>query len=236
MEKFGHFLPHICDLAGMNDIKLKSEYLNILQTRFLEVIQSQVPKDHFEMWFDGKVSIEDIKENNQVFLGTDDKLNAEWLKLRYSKLLENILTTITDGHTDFELSFVVRNGIEANTGKTIESKEYEKCSKELSFEELFKLAFGKKELERQKGLLLMRIKKSDYASGEINLIECPICDCEDVPNVDLERKLDLNNSRLKSITIRGGRCSNCSEEFYKQEDIDAIAKIKELLEGLFPST
>ncbi|CAM3060874.1 DnaA N-terminal domain-containing protein [Paenibacillus sediminis] len=228
-----------------------SEYLSKLQTKLLEAIRSQIPKEHFNWWFDEKLSIEDISEDNRITFGADSELSAAWLQLRYSDMLKKTLRSITNENVDFELSFVVR---EAIADIIVEKKdtafdflfedknneyneEYKEHIEEKCFEELFEMAFGKKELERQRELLQKRLLKPDYAEGEINLIECPICGCEDVENVEIERELESNNRRIKSLKIRGGRCSNsnCSEEFYNMDDMDAIRKIEKLLNELFPN-
>lgn len=73
------------------------------------------------------------------------------MQLRYSDLLTKTIKLITNA--DFELSFVTRQEISPNP---LEGR---------SFEELFEMAFGKKELERQKELLQKRMLKPDYAEG-----------------------------------------------------------------------
>lgn len=243
-------LPKLWAKARANEVELKSEYLSKLQAKLLESIGEQIPNDHFNWWFNEKLSIEDISDDNRVTIGADSELNAAWLQLRYSDMLKKTLRSITNENVDFELSFVVR---EDNSDKIVKKKdtafdflfedknnEYDEEYKEhiegKSFEELFVMAFGKKELERQKELLQKRMLKQDYAEGEINLIECPMCGCDDVPNVDIDKILESNNKLVKSIKIRGGRCSKCLEEFYNMDDMKTIRKIEKLLDELFPNS
>ena len=54
-ENFESILPRLWDKAMENELKLKSEYLSKLQSKLLEVIRSQIPKDHFDWWFHGKL-------------------------------------------------------------------------------------------------------------------------------------------------------------------------------------
>lgn len=194
---------------------LKSENLSKLRANLLEEVRPYIPEDHFEWWFDGRIRIEGISEENQIVISSDTELNTVWLQLRYSDLLKKIIKSIINA--DFELSFITRQEI---SPKSLEGR---------SFEELFVMAFGKKELERHKELLQKRMLKPDYSEGEINLIECPLCYCSEIPNIDTNVNLETNNKRIKSLKIRGARCSNCSEEFYNRDDMDAIRKIEKLL-------
>ncbi|CAG7648163.1 hypothetical protein ACFQI7_12990 [Paenibacillus allorhizosphaerae] len=220
-ENFERILPKLWDKARANEVELKSEYLSQLQSKLLKAIRSRIPKDELGWWLDGKIRIEDINEDNQIIISSDSVLNTAWLQLRYD-LLKKTIKFITNA--DFELSFVTRQEISPNP---LEGKSYE---------ELFEIAFGKKELERQKMLHEKRMLKPDYAKGELNISECVMCGCVEVPNVDIDIELKSKNKRFKSIKTRGGKCGNCSEEYYDMKDMDAIEKIEKLLDELFPET
>lgn len=115
-------------------------------------------------------------------------------------------------------------------------KEYKDYIDVKTEEELFELAFGREELERQKALRQKRMLKADYGVSELNVLECVMCGSDDVPNVDLDIDLKSRNERLISIKIRGGKCSLCGEEYYNSTDTDVVRKIEVLLEKLFPNT
>ncbi|SCW57383.1 YgiT-type zinc finger domain-containing protein [Paenibacillus tianmuensis] len=99
-----------------------------------------------------------------------------------------------------------------------------------SLEELWELLLGKDGLEVQKAKYEARKLKPDYREGELNLYECPMCGSDDVPNVDIDFDLNMNNDRIKSIKMRGGKCSRCGETFYDSKVTDLIRKIKKLLD------
>lgn len=102
-------------------------------------------------------------------------------------------------------------------------------SNDKSFDELFELAFGRKELERQKELLQKRMLKPDYADGLLNVSECVMCGSTEVPNKQLS--IPVNVNRVVSVNIFGAKCSNpnCLEEYYNSEDTEVIRKFKELI-------
>ena len=165
--------------------------------------------------------IEEISKSNQIIFGADTELTAAWLQLRYSDMLKKMLKSIVKDNVDFELSFVVREDNEPNP---LEGK---------SSEEIWELLYGKEDLEEQKELYQKRKLKADYGESEANLVECPICGCNDVPNVDLDVNLKSRCKRILSIKIRGVKCSQCGEEYYDSIDIEIIRKITKLLDELF---
>ncbi|MCR8659311.1 YgiT-type zinc finger protein [Paenibacillus endoradicis] len=103
-----------------------------------------------------------------------------------------------------------------------------------TLEELWAMVYGEKELEERKVLRQRRMLKSDYGEGESNLISCPSCDSDDVPNADIDFPLATRNNKIRSIKIRGAKCSSCGEEYINGREVRAIEKVLELFEELFP--
>ncbi|HWO95346.1 MAG TPA: hypothetical protein VNM45_03190 [Bacillus sp. (in: firmicutes)] len=82
-----------------------------------------------------------------------------------------------------------------------------------SIGELWELLLGKEGLER-KAKYEARKLKPDYGEDELNIYECPMCGSDDVPNVDLDVDLKSKNDRIKSIKVRGSKCSGCGERHF----------------------
>lgn len=99
-----------------------------------------------------------------------------------------------------------------------------------SLEELWELLLGKEGLKERKAKYEARKLKPDYGEDELNLYCCPICGCEDVPNVDIDVDLKSNNDKVKSIKVRGGKCLGCGETFYDSKTTDLMLKICKLID------
>lgn len=97
-----------------------------------------------------------------------------------------------------------------------------------SLEELWELLLGKMTLDEQRAKNEARKLKPDYREDAINLYECPICGCDNVPNVELDVALKSNNKRLLSVRVNGAQCNNpsCLESFYDGVDLKAIEDIE----------
>ncbi|WFB58697.1 YgiT-type zinc finger protein [Paenibacillus sp. BR1-192] len=101
-----------------------------------------------------------------------------------------------------------------------------------SIEELWELLLGKEGLEERKAKYDARKLKPDYGEDELNLYECPMCGSDDVPNVNIDVDLKSKNDRIKSIKVRGGKCSGCGETFYDSKVTDLILKISKLIDDI----
>jgi uncharacterized OB-fold protein len=71
-------------------------------------------------------------------------------------------------------------------------------------------------------------------SSKLNITQCVMCGSLDVPNVELDLALESNNKRIKSVKILGAKCSQCAEEYYRLEDLEAIRVINKALNELSP--
>ncbi|MDT3429035.1 hypothetical protein J2Z22_004631 [Paenibacillus forsythiae] len=95
--------------------------------------------------------------------------------------------------------------------------------------ELWEQLIGEEELEQQR--LKLEERKPGFKEDALNILECPMCGCDDVPNVELDIPLETSNKRLLSIRLLGGQCTNpsCSETFFHADDLKRIEEIKCLL-------
>ncbi|MBE1446092.1 YgiT-type zinc finger protein [Paenibacillus sp. OAS669] len=102
---------------------------------------------------------------------------------------------------------------------------------EKSLEEMFELALGKDELERQKTLHQKRMLKPDYSKSDLNISECVFCGSEDVPNVQINIEMHPNNNNIISfnVKVRAAKCLKCGEEYYDSETTELLRKIEQLL-------
>ncbi|SMG52204.1 hypothetical protein [Paenibacillus aquistagni] len=99
-----------------------------------------------------------------------------------------------------------------------------------SLQELWELLLGKEGLEERKAKYEARKLKPDYREDAMNILECPMCGCDDVPNVDIDFDLNMNNDKIKSIKVRGAKCSGCGETFYDSKTTNLILKISKLVD------
>ncbi|MBB3154489.1 hypothetical protein FHS16_004571 [Paenibacillus endophyticus] len=218
-EKFERMLPQIWERARRNNEASKTEYMKQLHTKLLDDSRNQFPTSVFNTYLKG-LSIVDISSDESIVFGTNSNLKKERLESEYLSLLKTSLKNIT--HVNYEISFVVND---FDIPDSLEGK---------STDELYELAFGKEELARQKELKRNRLIQPDYDESLLNIVECVLCACDDVPNVSLSIPLKSKNVRIVSVTIKGARCSKCGESYYSMQDIDAIHKIEQLLEELYP--
>ncbi|WP_152394756.1 hypothetical protein [Paenibacillus guangzhouensis] len=98
-----------------------------------------------------------------------------------------------------------------------------------SLEELWELLLGKEDLEERKAKYEARKLKPDYREDAMNILECPMCGCDDVPNELLT--IPVNMKGIVSVNVLGAKCSNpeCLEEYYNSEDTEVIRQLKELI-------
>ncbi|KKC46953.1 hypothetical protein VE23_07075 [Paenibacillus sp. D9] len=97
-----------------------------------------------------------------------------------------------------------------------------------SLEELWELLLGKDELIQEKAKYEARKLKPDYQEGAPNLLECVMCGCDEVKNVELDVPLKSNKVLLSVRVKYGAQCSNpnCLEKYYDSNALDAIKNIE----------
>lgn len=55
--------------------------------------------------------------------------------------------------------------------------------------------------------------------------ECVMCGCTDVPSQPLT--ISVNIKGIVEVKVNGAKCTNCGEEYYDSDDIEAIRQMKE---------
>lgn len=207
LNKFEQELPRIWEQARTNEEKLKKKYIANLQLKLHLEIKERLSNPSYSSWIAG-LRIGDIIDDSKIVLVTNSSHKRDWLETRYTQLIKTALEAITN--INYEIDFVVFD----NEGKNLD--------------ELFKSAFGEQELERQKELHRQRTLKPDFKEGQLNIIECVMCGCEDVTNVELDIPLKSNKKRLLSIRVNGAQCTNpdCLEQYYDSYTLDAIKDIE----------
>ncbi|MEK4476294.1 hypothetical protein NSQ91_23920 [Paenibacillus sp. FSL R7-0048] len=221
LENFESILSQLWQKSRENDETLKIEYMNTLHTKLLGVIRNQLTIPAFYTYFTG-FSIEDISSDVSIIFGTNTTLKKEILESEYLSLLKTVLTSITGVY--YKISIVVndKNVVpESLEGKTLE--------------ELWVMAYGEGDLEERKVLHQKRKLKSDYGEGEINLTDCPMCGCNEVPNTDISIELKLGGTLLFNVsTCRGAKCAKCNEMYFNTLTSDSILKLAKVFDELFP--
>ncbi|KTD83581.1 hypothetical protein [Paenibacillus etheri] len=218
--KFETILPQLWQKSREDDEALKIEYMKTLHTKLLNVIRNQLAIPDFYNYFTG-FSIEDFSSDVSIVFGTNTNQKKKKMESEYSSLLKTALTSIT--RVDYEISFVVneKNVVpESLEGKTLD--------------ELWIMAYGEKDLEERKALNLKRKLKPDYGEGEINLTDCLMCGCNEVPNTDMSIELKLGGALFIDSTFRGAKCTQCNEMYFNTPTSDSILKLAKVFDELFP--
>ncbi|AIQ34041.1 hypothetical protein [Paenibacillus sp. FSL R5-0345] len=218
--KFESILPKLWQKSRENVETLKIEYMKTLHTKLLDVIRNQLTIPAFYNYFTG-FSIEDISSDVSIIFGTNTTLKKEILEFEYLSLLRTALTSITG--VDYEISIVVNE--ENSVPESLEGK---------TLEELWIMAYGEKDLEERKALHQKRKLKSDYGEGEINLTDCLMCGCNEVPNTDISIELKLGGALFIDSTFRGAKCTQCNEMYFNTPTSDYILKLAKVFDELFP--
>lgn len=214
---FESILPKLWEQGRQEDETLKIEYMKTLHAKLLNVMRNQLTIPVFYTYFTG-FSIEDISSDVSIIFGTNTNLKKEKLESEYLSLLKAVLTSIT--RVDYEISFVVN-----------EENPVPEPLGDKTLEELWIMAYGEKDLEERKALQQMRRLKPDNADSECNYISCPSCDNEDVPNVDIDFPLETRNNNIRSIRVKGAKCSGCGEEYINVREVRVIEEIIKLLDN-----
>ncbi|MBQ4901245.1 hypothetical protein KB559_20590 [Paenibacillus sp. Marseille-P2973] len=108
-------------------------------------------------------------------------------------------------------------------------KKLGNTEKQEKVDELKKAVLGKQEYERQKELYKIRMLKSDYNVGLLNIIECVFCNCSDVRNKLLE--LDVGVEGILSVDVQGAECTQCGKQYLFGNDLKIVETFKQLIKS-----
>ncbi|MFD2334375.1 hypothetical protein ACFSR7_34460 [Cohnella sp. GCM10020058] len=241
LENFDSSLPSLYEKARVNEARLKAQYEEKLLSKLLEALQHSVLETSFNNYM-SNLSILSLEENSYIVFGTDSEIKRHLLETRYTRLIESLVSEISG--SEYKVTFVVANDDQKNgpnhskptafeflfEGRNNEyDEDYKNYIKDKNIDELFELAFGKEEYERQKALYERRMEQPDFHEDGINMFECPMCGCNDVPNKTVT--VPVNMHGIISVNIQGAKCSNpeCLEEFYNSKHLEAIREFEILI-------
>ncbi|WP_405131380.1 hypothetical protein MHB43_03955 [Paenibacillus sp. FSL H8-0317] len=98
-------------------------------------------------------------------------------------------------------------------------------------EEIWGILYGKVGIEKRKEKFQEHREGNDYES--INIVECPMCGNNDVPNVHIEVNMELSGIVFKSISLQEAQCTMCNELFLSESTADALIRFSNFFDRLF---
>ena len=98
-------------------------------------------------------------------------------------------------------------------------------------EEIWGILYGKFGIEKRKEKYQEHREGNDYES--INIVECPMCGNNDVPNVHIEVNVKLSGIVFKSISLQEAKCTVCNELFLSESTAGALIRLSNVFDRLF---
>ncbi|WP_433708691.1 hypothetical protein [Paenibacillus illinoisensis] len=98
-------------------------------------------------------------------------------------------------------------------------------------EEIWGILYGEIGIEKRKEKYQEHRENNDY--GSINIVECPMCGNNDVPNVDIEVNVKLSGIVFKTISLQEAKCTMCNELFLSESTADVLIRLSNVFDRLF---